>query len=358
MKVILNDLKNALLALSTNISNSTIGVIPECVKLTIKGDYMYLLSSDLQNFITTKINGSNGSKSSVSVICRFNILYNIINELNTISDICEIKLSDVGVCISCANGVYNIGATVVDFPPIPVKRYEFNDNNKYPAPTFIKYLKSCIPTVSNDDLRENLYCVYLDSKTGNIVSTNIFALTYIGTDFNFETSMGIPFKIANILSKITDIENIYIKIYSGVCVVKAGDIIYQFTPTTSPFPDYVQILPDSYNSSVLGVNKPGFLKQVKSGKNYNPYQCQLKFNNESVNVTFDNEDEGLFANVALEVNEIDCEDSNVFLNTTMLQNILNISQESECNIKLSPNKGKMILIEQGVVNTILMPLNI
>lgn len=155
-----------------------------------------------------------------------------------------------------------------DFPSLPEQDAE---PLKIPAPALAETVELVAPAASRDDMRPVLTGVLVNAagREMTMVATDSYRLavkrTELETEIGGELEANIPAKALRELGRLVaggELDEVAVSLLSNQAVFKAGEILLNTRLIDGQFPNFRQLLPESYEHDVR-LPRPEFLDVVR-----------------------------------------------------------------------------------------------
>ena len=269
------NLLTAIQSISGAISSNPVLPIIEGVLFELVGDTLSLTATDLEVFVTNKINVDKIKNGSIVVPSK--ILLDTLSKLSP--QVITITVGDNNaINIKTANGKYKlVGETAADFPSMP----EIDKSDEILLPYITsEAISRVLFATSNDDLRPAMTGVLFEfnSNSLTLVATDAHKLAKFSLNINSSTekSVIIPKKALMLLKNNVSHQDILASFSNSNAIFSFDTMSVICRLIDQRYPDYKMVIPKD-NDKELVVSKSELSNSIKraliySSKNTNQIQ--------------------------------------------------------------------------------------
>jgi DNA polymerase-3 subunit beta len=341
--------------------------ILNCALFEIKDEQLLIKTTNLEAYISIKINVENIEKGNVAI--PLNTLLDITMAMP--EDFLHFDVSDIGkVNIKSTCGKYTImGQSADDFPAEPV--VEKGNSLVVPSNEFNSIIESTVYATSKDELKPVLQGVLINmTKEGlTAVATDGHRLVrLIKTELkagSFEGSIVVPVKFLSLLKPfLNKDESLSLRISENHIMINIEGVRVSSRIIKDRYPDYENVIPKD-NESELTINKNdllGSVKRVSIFSNKSTKQIALSLDINKITISTEDPE-----NITTGKESIDCLYSGkpmiIGYNSQYLGDVLKNQETDEIKVLFkSPLSAGIFLPKDQLVGeektTLLMPIRL
>ncbi|MFA6042661.1 MAG: DNA polymerase III subunit beta [Patescibacteria group bacterium] len=359
------NLTTALNAVSHITGKTTTLPILKNLLITAEADGITLSTTNLEIGMTTHVRGKVEVPGSFTVQAR--LLHEYLSLLGSGNVTCALQEADLHISSSASKTVLK-GLPAEDFPVIP--KVQGGVSIVLPAKVCKTALNQVVFAVAADDARPELNGVFmrLQGQVLTLAATDSFRLAEVTIPLptsKEEQSVILPSRTMQELNRILpETDDVVIRLSESQVSFVVGDTELVSRLIEGQFPDYTQIIPESFTTSCT-VETSAFAKVVRQVSLF----CKAGIND--VTLTYDTDGKQLHLNAAnaqvgtsetdLDV-QVQGKGGSIVFNWRYLLDGVNALQTEECLLELNDEKGPGLILPkqtgkgQATYRYLLMPI--